>query len=444
MEEATRSRRMGARAVVTASPHYNPTEGPSGRYVDAHCCLLPPAVTVYWQRQRTGQGRPTKPDPWLAGTAPACTTALAMSRDKTRPGKLSFGCPNLDAAFHGGVSVHGITEIAGEAGTGKTQLCLQLLLQAQLAPEAGGLGGKSYVLTCGEGVFPSRRLRQMADRYKDRQGVDPAIIMEGVCIQSAKNLDDQMKILMEHLPLLMEAHNIRLVVVDSIAALFRSDLGGGKGATVERSRLLGQLSQQMKRLSDRHHAAFVVVNQVTANFSSAIGGRGGGVGAAEERQGDRNVPAMGLMWSQCINSRFIVRKRDSRLPLQSSPRGSGGGGGGGDGDGSTSCRESSFRSSSPSVFDESERGARSTTGNATGNAIPTILPSGASGGGDGGGPSKNSADGGGGGGGGGGVIGGGGARRTGFARELTLEMSPCLPVRTACAFVIERDGISGL
>ena len=62
------------------------------------------------QRQRTGQGKPTKPDPWLAGTAPACTTALAMSRDKTRLGRLSFGCPNLDAAFHGGVPVQGITE----------------------------------------------------------------------------------------------------------------------------------------------------------------------------------------------------------------------------------------------------------------------------------------------------------------------------------------------
>lgn len=36
------------------------------------------------------------------------------------------------------------------------------LAQAQLKPEAGGLGGKSYVLTCGEGNFPSRRLRQIA------------------------------------------------------------------------------------------------------------------------------------------------------------------------------------------------------------------------------------------------------------------------------------------
>ena len=45
-----------------------------------------------------------------------------------------------------------------------------LCVQAQLAPEAGGLGGKSYVLTCGEGDFPSRRLRQIANRYKVRFG----------------------------------------------------------------------------------------------------------------------------------------------------------------------------------------------------------------------------------------------------------------------------------
>ena len=41
-----------------------------------------------------------------------------------------------------------------------------LSVQAQLAPEAGGLGGKSYVLTCGEGDFPSRRLRQMAASFQ--------------------------------------------------------------------------------------------------------------------------------------------------------------------------------------------------------------------------------------------------------------------------------------
>lgn len=55
-------------------------------------------------------------------------------------------------------------------------------VQAQLTPEAGGLGGKSYVLTCGEGDFPSRRLRQMASRYQVRRGSNGgAAIDTAVC-----------------------------------------------------------------------------------------------------------------------------------------------------------------------------------------------------------------------------------------------------------------------
>lgn len=34
---------------------------------------------------------------------------------------------------------------------------------------------------------------------------------------------------MEHLPIIMRLNNIKLVVVDSIAALFRSDMGRGRG-----------------------------------------------------------------------------------------------------------------------------------------------------------------------------------------------------------------------
>lgn len=33
---------------------------------------------------------------------------------------------------------------------------------------------------------------------------------------------------MEHLPIIMRSNNIKLVVIDSIAALFRSDMGRGR------------------------------------------------------------------------------------------------------------------------------------------------------------------------------------------------------------------------
>lgn len=55
----------------------------------------------------------------------------------------------------------GVTEIAGESASAKTQLALQLLLQVQLPPEMGGLGGAAYYLST-EGDFASSRLQQVS------------------------------------------------------------------------------------------------------------------------------------------------------------------------------------------------------------------------------------------------------------------------------------------
>jgi RecA/RadA recombinase len=76
---------------------------------------------------------------------PALTIGLLdhqLLAGRERCGRLSFGCGALDSALGGGVPMRGLTEIAGEAGAGKTQLCLQLALHAVLPEEHGGLGGK--------------------------------------------------------------------------------------------------------------------------------------------------------------------------------------------------------------------------------------------------------------------------------------------------------------
>merc|ERR1712166_1134638 len=55
--------------------------------------------------------------------------------------RLGLGCPHFDQLLRGGFTSRGINEISGEAGTGKTNLCLQLCLQVQLPQEQGGLDG---------------------------------------------------------------------------------------------------------------------------------------------------------------------------------------------------------------------------------------------------------------------------------------------------------------
>ena len=66
---------------------------------------------------------------------------------------ISTGCSNLDAILRGGAKTKLVTELVGENGSGKTQVCLQLLLE-----------------TVGGGSFGRRRRPQ--NRYHHRRDVD--------------------------------------------------------------------------------------------------------------------------------------------------------------------------------------------------------------------------------------------------------------------------------
>jgi DNA-repair protein XRCC3 len=116
--------------------------------------------------------------------------------------KLTTLCPRLDAWLRGGVPTRSVTEIAGEAGSAKTQLALQLLIAAQLPREMGGLDGTAvYVHT--EGRAPLSRLKQLVASHpavrafveakkktktERRPDFDLDLIMRGVYV--AETLDD--------------------------------------------------------------------------------------------------------------------------------------------------------------------------------------------------------------------------------------------------------------
>lgn len=53
--------------------------------------------------------------------------------------RLSVGCPVLDQMLRGGLLLGAVTELAGESGSGKTQLALQLCLSVQFPTQYGGL-----------------------------------------------------------------------------------------------------------------------------------------------------------------------------------------------------------------------------------------------------------------------------------------------------------------
>lgn len=102
---------------------------------------------------------------------------------------ITFGCRALDQVTRNGLPIRGITEIVGESGGGKTQICLQLTLSVQLPLADGGLE-KSAVYICTEDAFPSKRLLQMANFYQRQHGNDDWLdnIFIEYCYDSVKRI----------------------------------------------------------------------------------------------------------------------------------------------------------------------------------------------------------------------------------------------------------------
>lgn len=92
-------------------------------------------------------------------------TANVLSTSPLKWKHISFGCTALDRLTNG-LPTRGITEISGEAGVGKSQICMQLSLAVQLPESMGGLG-KATVYICTEDIFPSKRLAQMIESFTE-------------------------------------------------------------------------------------------------------------------------------------------------------------------------------------------------------------------------------------------------------------------------------------
>ena len=94
-----------------------------------------------------------------------------------------YGHSIIYACTGGGIPMGKITEICGSAGTGKTQLCMQLAVDATIPVDFGGVGGHTLYIDT-EGSMVVERLAQMA-RAAVKHITDVAENMdeeEGVCV----------------------------------------------------------------------------------------------------------------------------------------------------------------------------------------------------------------------------------------------------------------------
>ena len=186
--------------------------------------------------------------------------------------RLTTGSKALDGMLDGGLETQTITEFYGEYGSGKSQICHQLCVNVQLPPERGGLNGAAlYVDT--ENTFRLERITQMSRHL----GLDPAQVVKNIIYAEAYTSDHQM-FLLENADEVIKANNVKLIIVDSLTAHFRSEYIG-REMLAPRQQRLNKHMHKLIGLARAFNAVAVVTNQVMAKpdvfFGDAIHPIGG-------------------------------------------------------------------------------------------------------------------------------------------------------------------------
>jgi len=184
-------------------------------------------------------------------------------------GKITTGSKALDSLFGGGVETQAITELFGEFGSGKTQICHQLAVNVQLPREQGGLEGSVIVIDT-ENTFRPERIVQMAEA----KGLDPREVLKNIYVAHAYNSNHQM-LLVDNAKelaqkLMKDGKPVRLLIVDSLTSHFRAEYVG-RGTLADRQQKLNKHLHDLMRFSEIFNAAIVVTNQVQAKPDAYYG-----------------------------------------------------------------------------------------------------------------------------------------------------------------------------
>ncbi|XP_066600943.1 DNA repair protein XRCC3-like isoform X2 [Prorops nasuta] len=212
---------------------------------------------------------------------------------------LTTGCLKLDEKLKGGISCSGITQIYGVAGSGKTQLALQLSLTVQLPIAAGGFDADS--------TFPSRRLQELIKKLEISKKYGAT--GDKIFVQHISNMEQLEYCVFKEIPLLMNIHKIGLVIIDSIAGLYRVEKWDDE--SVGRSKSLRCVGQQLHKLCKTTKICVICINQVTAIINDF------------SIKGEKEIfeqPSLGVTWlSMITNSIHLYKKESKRYASVTSP-----------------------------------------------------------------------------------------------------------------------------
>ncbi|MGH9993003.1 MAG: DNA repair and recombination protein RadA [Nitrososphaera sp.] len=187
------------------------------------------------------------------------TSMLSKRRDR-----ITTGSKNFDDLLGGGVETKAVTEVYGEFGTGKTQLCHTLCVMVQQEQDAGGLDSRAVYIDT-ENTFRPERIESIARA----RGLDSRKSLENIIVAKAYNSAHQELIIEETGPVI-EQNRVRLVIVDSAVAHYRAEFLG-RATLSERQQRLNKFMHMLVRMGEAYDVAVVVTNQIQSSPDTLFG-----------------------------------------------------------------------------------------------------------------------------------------------------------------------------
>ncbi|MGB9622529.1 MAG: DNA repair and recombination protein RadA, partial [Candidatus Bathyarchaeia archaeon] len=214
--------------------------------------------------------------------------------------KCTTGSRSLDDLLGGGVETQAITELWGEYGSGKTQLCHTLCVTCQLSRKDGGFEGNGLYIDT-ESTFRPERLYQIAEA----RGFDPTMVLKNTFVCRVYN-SSHLEFIVKNVGKYIEKYNVRLLIVDSVISLYRGEFTG-RETLAERQQRLNKLLHRLLRIAEIYNVAVVVTNQVQSQPDMFFG--------------DPNKPSGGHVMAHSCTYRIYLKKigQDRKAIIVDSP-----------------------------------------------------------------------------------------------------------------------------
>ena len=169
--------------------------------------------------------------------------------------RISTGSKCFDELLGGGFEVNAITEIYGEFGSGKTQICHTSAVMVQQKITDGGLeGGVIYVDT--ENTFRPERIVSISKA----RNIDYVSVLENIVVAKAFNSAHQ-ELIIHEIGKIIENNNIKLLILDSAISHYRAEYLG-RAMLSERQQKINRLMHILIRISETYKIAVILTNQI--------------------------------------------------------------------------------------------------------------------------------------------------------------------------------------